>query len=170
MKRSEALSARLKERNAELQKVQTDAAAAHQYEIRRMQEKLKQAEKQQADRESMHQQELGKMQEKLDLAEKENSSLRSRLSAAISAIVMICQSIGMLDDYRGGEYSENSLSDRQSSLVSTLREIGSEIVAKLGFRQAAQDIDHTVKLPEQIEQRVEDDLEWRENGRGGMSR
>ena len=110
------------------------------------------------------------MQEKLDQAEKENHSLRSKLSAAVSAIVGLCQSIGMLDDYRGGEYSENSLSDRQSSLVSILREIGSEIVAKLGFKKASQDIDNTVKLPEQIEQRVEDDLEWRERGRGGMSR
>lgn len=170
MKRSEALSARLTAQITSMQKAQTDAAAAYRQEITKMQEKFKQAEKQQSDREAMNQQELGKMQEKLDHAEKENKSLRSKLSAAISAIVGICKSIGMLDDYRGGKYSENSLSNRQSSLVSTLREIGSEIVAKLGFKQAAQDIDNTVSLPEQIEQRVENNLEWRERRRGGMSR
>lgn len=170
LKRSEALSARLAEQITSMQKAQTDAAAVHRQEITKMQEKLKQAEKQQSDREAMHQQELGKMQEKLDHAEKENKSLRSKLSAAISAIVGICKAIGMLNDYRGGKYSENSLSNRQSSLVSTLREIGSEIVAKLGFKQAAQDIDNTVSLPEQIEQRVENNLEWRERRRGGMSR
>ncbi len=144
LKRSEALSARLMAQITSLQKAQTDAAAAHQQEIVKMQEKLRQTEKQQAERDAVHQQELAQMQEKFDLAEKENNSLRSRLSAAVSSIVEICQTIGMLDDYRGGEYSKNSLSDRQSSLVSTLREIGSEIVAKLGFRQASQNIDNTV--------------------------
>ena len=116
------------------------------------------------------QQQLHEQQEKLDAAEADVSRLKKILSVAADVIRDICKAIGMLNDYRGGEYRADRLSDEQDSLIDAVREIGSAFLEKLSFRQHARDSEKSVGISEPIREKVEETVDRRYNSLGGMSR
>ena len=135
----------------------------HDLELRSMQQQL---HEQQAQSELK----MKDMQEKLDTAEADVSRLKKILSVAADVIRDICKAIGMLNDYRGGEYRADRLSDEQDSLIDAVREIGSAFLEKLSFRKHARDAEDSVGISEPIREKVEETVDRRYNSLGGMSR
>ena len=76
----------------------------------------------------------------------------------------------MLNDYRGGEYRADRLSDEQDSLIDAVREIGSAFLEKLSFRKHARDAEDSVGISEPIREKVEENVDRRYNSLGGMCR
>lgn len=135
----------------------------HAQELRSMQRQLH-------EQQALGEQKVQEMQGKLDAAEANVSRLRKMLSAAADVIRDICCAIGMLNDYRGGEYRADRLSDEQDSLIDAVREIGSAFLEKLSFRQHARDAEKSIGISDPIREQVEENVDRRYNSLGGMSR
>lgn len=88
---------------------------------------------------------------------KEIQTLKSKLYSAVEFIKNACQSINMMLDRKGNEYTLSQSASEQRTLLKVVKEYGTTLLQSMGFGKSKEEAENIVKLPDVIEQAIEEE-------------
>ena len=88
---------------------------------------------------------------------KEIQTLKSKLYSAVEFIKNACQSINMMLDRKGNEYTLSQSASEQRTLLKVVKEYGTTLLQSMGFGKSKEEAENIVKLPDIIEQAIEEE-------------